>query len=125
MNQQTPQQMMAVSLALSLFLVSTLLTATTARHTPHSGHDQSTHQQTWCGWLCAAGQAIQTPALEPTQTLALIANTDPFLPRNTSTLLPVSPQSRAPPLITSKRFPLFFATKINPAGHLNQTLGLV
>lgn len=101
MNQQTSQKILAVNLALCVLLVSTLLTAVSARHGTHSGHDHTTHQQTWCGWLCAAGQVIQTSSLEPGPALGLIAKAEIFLPGNTSFLLPVSPQSRAPPLVIS------------------------
>ncbi len=97
MNQRTPQQITAVSLALCLFLASSLLTAIAAKHGTHSGHDQSTHQQTWCGWLCAAGQAVHAPSLGPAQAFALIAKTEPFLPQHTVSIPSAPPQSRAPP----------------------------
>jgi len=95
---------MAASLALCLFLVSTLLTAATAKHATHAGHDNTTHQQTWCGWSCAAGQAVQAPSLEPALAFSPVSTTEPFRPNNSSLLLTVPPQSRAPPHTFFSRF---------------------
>jgi hypothetical protein len=95
---RTTQRTLAITLALCFLSVSSLLTAATAKHATHAGHDQTTHQQTWCGWLCAAGQAIEVPFLEPATNFTLLAKSEAFQPSNTSLLLSISPQSRAPPL---------------------------
>ncbi len=97
MNMRTAHKILTINLVIGFLLVSSLLTATTAKHATHAGHDQQSHQQTWCGWQCAAGQALEAPSLDPSVTFTLVAKTEGFQPSNTSRLLSISPQSRGPP----------------------------
>jgi len=97
MHSRTTHHILAISLSACFLVVSSLLTATTAKHATHTRHDQTTHQQTWCGWLCAAGQAIHAPSLEPETVFTLLEKTGPNQQVNPSLLLTVPPQSRAPP----------------------------
>ena len=88
---------LALGIASCFLVISTALATTIASHAQHHAHDQQTHAQTWCGWMCAAGQAIEAPPIHLIQNSKPIgwANTD--LPAIASYLLTFSPGSRDPP----------------------------
>ena len=89
---------LALLVAASFLTASTILAGTIARHAQHQGHDQHSHSQTWCGWMCAAGQAIEAPALYLSQDYNPIGWAFIGLPSFILFILAFSPGSRDPPL---------------------------
>jgi hypothetical protein len=90
--------------ATSFLTASTVLAGTIARHAQHQGHDQHSHSQTWCGWMCAAGQAIEVPCLHLAQNYNPIGWVFAVLPSFIVLILAFSPGSRDPPTAQASRF---------------------
>jgi hypothetical protein len=89
------------SLILCFVLVSTAVAGSLAKHAIHQGHDKNSHSQTWCGWICKAGQAIQAPSLEVDPTFYLITIAEDGLPVSVPLILTNAFRSRAPPILSS------------------------
>lgn len=90
---------LALCVAANFLAASTLLAGTIARHAEHQGHDQHSHSQSWCGWMCAAGQAIEAPSLHLLQNFNPIGWVFAFPPSIILFILAFSPGSRDPPQV--------------------------
>ena len=86
-----------IGVVVCFLLVSTLSAAIGAKHAGHPTHHHTTHKQAWCGWLCAAGQGIQSPILEPPATFVAISTPLLFSPLSKLVILAFQTRSRAPP----------------------------
>jgi len=93
----TKTGILAFGFVLCFLTVSTLSAAAFASHAPHVGHDHTTHQQSWCGWLCAAGQGMQSPSLEPPPTFVAISLPPVFTSTIKLVIFAHQAKSRAPP----------------------------
>ncbi|NKB82431.1 MAG: hypothetical protein GKS05_11195 [Nitrospirales bacterium] len=85
------------SLLASFFIMGIAMAGGAAQHATVTHHDHNMHSQTWCGWMCAAGQALQGPATAPEETWQPIAQIDLAIPQPALILLVFSPGSRGPP----------------------------
>ncbi len=84
-------------LAAIFLIASTILTGTIARHAHHPGHDKHSHTQSWCAWMCGAGQAIEAPSLQLDQDFNPIGWANNLLPACILLIFAFSPGSRDPP----------------------------
>ena len=98
MNKRFMQRALALWLASCFLVVSTTLATTITSHAQHHAHDQQTHTQTWCGWMCAAGQAIETPSIQLIQYSQPVGWATIVLPSIIPLFLTFSPGSRDPPV---------------------------
>lgn len=98
-----PQKRPTLSRVFSLFLgisflfVSTALTQNLSTHLAHNGHDQQTHEQTWCSWSCQAGQGIQALPTFVEHTTQLLSLLDLPHPNIFNLEFTNPPSSRGPP----------------------------
>ena len=88
---------LTIFLAANFLVASTILTGTIARHAQHHGHDKHSHSQSWCGWMCGAGQAIEVPAFSLALNPQPIGWAFTVFPSLILLLLSFSPGSRDPP----------------------------
>ena len=98
MNKRFMHSALALWLAFCFFVVSTTLATTIASHAQHHAHDQQTHTQTWCGWMCTAGQAIEAPSIHLVQSSEPVGWAIIVLPSIIPLFLAFSPGSRDPPV---------------------------
>ena len=97
MNRHPTQHILAWGLLACFFIMGTAMAGGTAQHATATHHDHSTHSQTWCGWMCSAGQALQGPTIYLEETWQPIAQVDFTVLQPTFLLLVFSPGSRSPP----------------------------
>ncbi len=101
MRTQSIQRFIAIGLGVWLILVSTSLASPMTSHAIDPHHTQESHSQTWCDWICKAGQTIHTASSVLTQSYDLL--TPAFLPypNQPPSSLIFSPDSRAPPAFST------------------------
>ena len=100
MNNHVMKIVIACLLAVCFLIVSTTVAGSMAHHAQQHAHDQDTHTQTWCGWMCAAGQAIDAPSIPFAQHFTLIGLLVIALTSALPSCLALSPGSRDPPFST-------------------------
>ena len=89
----------AILLSVSFLFVTTALTQTLTTHLQHVGHDQQTHEQTWCSWSCQAGHGIHVLTIfveGSARTLSLLDLPSPKIPYLNFIN---NPTSRGPPVL--------------------------
>jgi len=93
------RKVFAILLSVSFLFVTAALTQTLSAHLHHGGHDQQTHEQTWCSWACQAGHGIHVLTIfveGSARTLSLLDLPSPKIPY----LGFINhPTSRGPPLL--------------------------
>lgn len=88
-------------MSVSFLFVSTSLTQNLSAHLNHGGHDQQTHEQTWCSWSCQAGQGIEVLTVFVENLSQVLTIFDLTHPTISVFELAYVPTSRGPPLLLS------------------------
>lgn len=92
------QRSVAVGLAVGLLLVTGLMSTRMAMHALHHAHHKaSTHSTVVCAWMCAAGQVMETGAVQLPQQAGCQVFADDTAPAGPDDALPRFSASRGPP----------------------------
>ncbi len=93
------QQVFGITLSACFLFVSFALTQNISSHLHHGGHDQQTHEQTWCSWSCQAGQGTAVHSVFIESPFQIVADVHLNPPPVGGFALPAVPTSRGPPLL--------------------------
>ena len=95
------RKVFAILLSVSFLFVTTALTQNISAHLHHDGHDQQTHEQTWCSWSCQAGQGIDILTVFVENLSQILTILDLSYPTLSVFDFTHVPTSRGPPFLLS------------------------
>lgn len=98
---RTSHQLIGICLIVCFLFVSTTLTQNLSAHLHHGGHDQQTHEQTWCSWSCQAGQGIDILTVFVENLSQILTILDLSYPTLSVFDFAHVPTSRGPPFLLS------------------------
>lgn len=93
---------LAAGLAAALVLVIGLMSKQMAMHALHHAHHKAaTHASVVCTWMCAAGQVVDSAAVDLDTKVEPRAVPALFLPKEPEVFSPLLSPSRGPPSVPS------------------------
>ena len=98
---RTIHQLIGIGRIVCFVSVSTTLTQNLSAHLHPGGHDQQTHEQTWCSWSCQAGQGIDALTVFIENLSQILTILDLSYPTLSVFDFAHVPTSRGPPFLLS------------------------